>query len=344
MSVSSTRPVASAGAARSDLVIRADDVFKRFGRVEALRGARLHVPRGTVFALIGTNGAGKTTLFSILCGFLRADRGSIEILGGPPSAVRLRGRLLALPQDAVLSKEMTVRDHLEFLAQLQGLGAAQARRDTDRVLQMFALNDLAGRKAGALSHGQNKRVGVAQAFLGDPELILLDEPTAGLDPRNAHELRQAIVSERGRRTVLVSSHNLQELEAICDEAAFIERGCTVEGGRLSDLTSQHQEVTVVLGRIALDSPVLAGLPARVAQTLAGADAQLVPGPAADRPALRVRLSPPSTEDGFASAEDAADTATSALLRLLLDAGCRVSEVQKGKSLEQRYLESTSRQS
>ncbi len=339
MSAPVSPSVVSAAAVRAELAIEADDVCKRFGRVEALRGARLHVPRGTVFALIGTNGAGKTTLFSILCGFLRADRGSIRVLGGPPSATRLRGRLLALPQDAVLSKEMSVREHLEFLAQLQGLSAARARSETDRVLELFALHELAGRKAGALSHGQNKRVGVAQAFLGEPELILLDEPTAGLDPRNAHELRQAIVRERGRRTVLVSSHNLQELEAICDEAAFIERGLTVEGGRLAELTSQNREVTVWLGRLAVDSPLLASLPALVAQKLVGAEAQLVPVADGARPALRVRFLP-SQVDGASSSEDAADEAVSRLLRLLLDAGCRIAEVQKGKSLEQRYLEST----
>jgi ABC-type multidrug transport system ATPase subunit len=336
--------MSTAGTA-SALAIRADGVCKRFGRVEALRGARLHVPRGTVFALIGTNGAGKTTLFSILCGFLRADRGDIDVLGGSPSPedlrVRLRGRLTALPQDAVLSREMTVREHLEFLAQLQGMTAARARTETERVLELFALHDLGGRRAGALSHGQGKRVGVAQAFLGEPELILLDEPTAGLDPRNAHELRQAIVSERGRRTVVVSSHNLQELEAICDEAAFIERGQTVDGGRVSDLTSQDREVTVFLGLADANSPRLVELPALLAQKLAGAEAQIVPAAAGGRPALRVRFGrAEATASPAQSAPRDPDEAVTELLRLLLAAGVRVSEVQKGKSLEQRYLETT----
>lgn len=330
-----------AAASERDWAIRADDVHKRFGAVQALRGAKLHVPRGTVFALIGTNGAGKTTLFSILCGFLRADRGSIDVLGGAPQPERLRGRLLALPQDAILSREMAVRDHLEFLAQLQGMTAAQARSDAARVLELFGLHDLAERRAGALSHGQGKRVGVAQAFLGDPELILLDEPTAGLDPRNAHELRQAIVSERGRRTVVVSSHNLQELEAICDEAAFIERGVTVDGGRVADLTGQEREVTIVLGRPrgdgAADRALYGELPARVAAGFAGSQAQLRDaGPADDgRPALRVRLPAPTGTEGAD-----ADGAISDVLRLLLGAGVRISEVHKGKSLEQHYLEAT----
>lgn len=303
------------------LAIAASDVHKSFGSVKALRGAQLKVPRGTVFALIGTNGAGKTTLFSILCGFMAADRGVLDVLGGPPSPERLKGRLLALPQDAVLSREMTLREHLTFLARLQGLPPARARSEVERVLELLGLSDLGDRRAGTLSHGQSKRVGVAQAFLGDPELILLDEPTAGLDPRNAHELRQAIVAERGRRTVVVSSHNLQELEAICDEVAFIERGVTVDGGSLAELTNQNREVTVVLGKGPVPLPVLA-------QKLPDMEVTF------DEPrrALRVRFAALPDRD---SAQ-----AVTQLLRVLLDAGALISEVQKGKSLEQRYLEST----
>lgn len=305
----------------SDLAIDAEDVHKRFGQIEALRGARLKVPRGSVFALVGTNGAGKTTLFSILCGFLRADRGALAVLGGPPGSERLKGRLLALPQDAVLSREMTLREHLQFLGRLQGLSASRARSEGERVLELLGLADLGDRRAGTLSHGQNKRVGVAQAFLGDPELILLDEPTAGLDPRNAHELRQAIVAQRGKRTVVISSHNLQELEAICDEVAFIERGVTIDGGRLSDLTSQDREVTVTLGQGVVPLPMLTEKLPEAEVTFDQA-----------RRALRVRFATQPGRDP--------DAAITQLLRLLIEAGALISEVQKGKSLEQRYLEST----
>lgn len=314
-------PVSPARPATVELVVSVSDVHKSYGRVQALRGAQLKVPRGTVFALVGTNGAGKTTLFSILCGFIRADRGAIDVLGGPPGPERLKGRLLALPQDAVLSREMTLREHLSFLAQLQGLAPRQVRSEVERVLELFGLSDLGDRRAGTLSHGQGKRVGVAQAFLGDPELILLDEPTAGLDPRNAHELRQAIVAERGKRTVVVSSHNLQELEAICDEVAFIERGVTIDGGSLAELTNQHREVTVILGRGPVPLPVLAQKLPEVEVSFDEA-----------RRALRVRFAAQPDRDS--------DAAVSQLLRVLLDAGALISEVHKGKSLEQRYLEAT----
>ena len=184
-----------------DLAVDLRAVHKRFGLVHALKGAELRVPRGSIFALIGPNGAGKTTLFGLCCGFLTADAGVVEILGGKPDALRLKGRLGALPQDAMLGRDITIREHLVFLARLQGMALPQARSEAERVLALVDLGELGERRAGALSHGQVKRVGVAQAFLGEPELILLDEPTAGLDPRHAHDLRNLIRSRRGNQTI-----------------------------------------------------------------------------------------------------------------------------------------------
>ncbi|MDC0668716.1 ABC transporter ATP-binding protein [Nannocystis radixulma] len=296
-------------------------VHKRFGAVHALRGVDLRVPRGSVFALIGPNGAGKTTLFSVVCGFLRADQGQISVLDGPPEVERFKGKLSALPQDAVLGRELTVREHLTFLGRLQGMSQETAKREAERVLAIVDLGELAGRRAGTLSHGQVKRVGVAQAFLGDPELILLDEPTAGLDPRHAHDLREALRGHRGQRTIVVSSHNLQELEAICDEAAFIEKGQTLESGAVSALTAQDAEIFVVLapGPEPIDV---------VRARLGDARVEWEPQPRV----LRVSFQP--------GPERAAEDVIAAVLRELLAQGARVSGVGKGRSLEQRYLEAT----
>jgi ABC-type multidrug transport system ATPase subunit len=296
-------------------------VHKRFGAVHALRGVDLRVPRGSIFALIGPNGAGKTTLFSVVCGFLRADQGTVSVLDGPPDPSRFKGRLGALPQDAMLGRELTVREHLTFLGRLQGMSQETAIRDAERVLQIVDLGELAGRRAGTLSHGQIKRVGVAQAFLGDPELILLDEPTAGLDPRHAHDLREAIRGHRGQRTIVVSSHNLQELEAICDEAAFIEQGLTVESGAVAALTAQDAEIFVVLA----PGPEPIDL---VRARLPGAQVQWD----AARRVLRVSFQPGPNR--------VAEDVIADVLRELLAQGARVSGVGKGRSLEQRYLEAT----
>jgi ABC-2 type transport system ATP-binding protein len=296
-------------------------VRKRFGNVHALRGVDLGVPRGSVFALIGPNGAGKTTLFGVCCGFLQADAGRVEVLGGAPDPVRLKGRMGALPQDALLGRDISVREHLVFLARLQGMDPPAAERDAARVLAQVDLAELAERRAGALSHGQLKRVGVAQAVLGEPELILLDEPTAGLDPRHAHDLRQLIRDQRGQRTIVVSSHNLQELEAICDEAAFIEQGATLEAGAVAALTGQDGEIHVVL---APGPEPIDALRARVpAQTITW-------DPAART--LRVRFQP--------APDRVAEDVIAETLRELLAAGARISAVGKGRSLEQRYLEKT----
>lgn len=294
-------------------------VHKRFGSVHALRGVDLRAPVGSILALIGPNGAGKTTLFSVVCGFLRADAGRVEILGGAPDPSRLKGRLGALPQDALLGRELTVREHLHFLAQLQGMTSAEAQRDTDRVLDLVDLRDLAQRRAGALSHGQVKRVGVAQAFLGAPELILLDEPTAGLDPRHAHDLRQAILAQRGERTVVVSSHNLQELEQICDQAAFLDQGKTVASGDVAAMTAQDAEIFVILA----PGPEPH---AELQRHLQGAEVTWDP----QRRLLRVAFHPTPERD--------AESVIAEVLSHLLAARARISGLGKGRSLEQRYLE------
>jgi ABC-type multidrug transport system ATPase subunit len=299
--------------------ITLSQVKKRFGHVEALRGVDLRVPRGSVFALIGPNGAGKTTLFGVCCGFLQADSGSTEILGGIADPSRLKGRLAALPQDAFLGREITVREHLFFLARLQGLDDATAGREVDRVLELVDLGDLGERRAGSLSHGQSKRVGVAQAFLGHPELILLDEPTAGLDPRHAHDLRDAIRRQGGQRTLVVSSHNLQELEAICDEAAFIEKGLTLESGQVASLTARDAEVQILLAPG--PEPVEA-----VRREVEGVQADFL----TDRRILRVRFAPRQ--------DRVAEDVIGEVLRVLLAQGARISQLSRGRSLEQRYLE------
>ena len=216
----------------SGLALRVEGAQKFYGSVRALDGATFKVRPGSIAALIGPNGAGKTTLFSLVCGFCSADGGTVEVLGGPPDPTRLRGRLSALPQDALLGRDLPVREQLRFLARLGGVPDAKADDEVLRVLDIVGLRELAERKAGEMSHGQQKRIGVAQAFLGAPDLILLDEPTAGLDPRNAAELRDVIRGQRGQRAIVVSSHNLQELEEMCDEATFIEAGRTVDAGKM----------------------------------------------------------------------------------------------------------------
>ncbi len=220
--------------------VRFNDVWKRFGATQALGGLNMEVPAGAIFGLIGPNGAGKTTAFSIACGFLRPDRGLVSLLdvdGFDP--MRLKGRMSAMPQDAALGRETKCLEHLEFFGQLQGMDARSARLQGERVLDEVGLSDRRNHKTKTLSHGMLRRLAVAQALLGRPELVMLDEPTSGLDPRHAHELRELLRRSRKGRTLVISSHNLVELESLCDHVAFIDRGRLLSVDAPERLRAQH---------------------------------------------------------------------------------------------------------
>jgi ABC-type multidrug transport system ATPase subunit len=224
-------------------------VVKKFGSVTAVNDVTFEVPMGSVFGLIGPNGAGKTTTFSMLAGYLTPTSGEIYILDRSPDAVaELKGKVGVLPQDALLPANERVGDFLVYLARLQGLRADEAPRAVQQVLADVGGADWWKTRAGALSHGMAKRVGLAAAFLGDPQVVLLDEPTAGLDPRVAYEVRQLVKSRRGRCTLVISSHNLQELEEICDHAAILDRGQLITVGSMSELTASSSEVRFELAR------------------------------------------------------------------------------------------------
>src|SRR5208282_4574815 len=188
----------------------------------------LMIPVGGVYGLIGPNGAGKTTTFSMMAGYLKPSEGSVEVLGFAPSAVdALRSRVGILPQDALLPASDLVGEFLVHMARLQNLPKDKAEHMARQALAEVEGKDWWGQRCGSLSHGMAKRVALAQAFLGEPDVVFLDEPTAGLDPRVAWEIRQLIKSKRGRSAIVISSHNLQELEEICDAAAILDRGRVV---------------------------------------------------------------------------------------------------------------------
>jgi ABC-type multidrug transport system ATPase subunit len=303
--------------------LRFSELRKRFGATEALRGLSLEVPRGSMFGLIGPNGAGKTTAFSIACGFLEPDAGEVSILdSGPFQPARLKGRMTALPQDAFLGPETRCLEHLEFYGRLQGLGAAAARTQGERLLEEVGLGDRRQAKARTLSHGMLRRLTVAQALLGEPELVLLDEPTSGLDPRHAHELRELLRrTRRDGRTVVISSHNLPELEALCDHVAFIDKGVVVAAGATDAVTGKGQEVEIDLG---------AG-PCPQQEVIAALPGDVVTWDEARR-VLRIVYQP--------RADHAAEDVIGVALRLLLAGGARIAGVRRGTSLEKKFLEMT----
>ena len=206
------------------LLIECKNLSKSYAGKQALKNVSFQCEAGDPIALVGPNGAGKTTLFSILCHYFSPSSGSVKLLGHAPGDRALHGVVSALPQDAQFDPAFTVLKQLTFFAQLQGFNAKQAKMEAARVLELMDLSKAQNVKALELSHGMRKRAAIAQALIGSPKLVLLDEPTAGLDPGNAKNIRQQISNLAGETTFLISSHNIQELERLCDTVLHLEQG------------------------------------------------------------------------------------------------------------------------
>jgi ABC-type multidrug transport system ATPase subunit len=306
--------------------IRVANISKRFGAQRVLDDVTFDVPAQATFGLLGPNGAGKTTLFSIVASFLKADAGSIEVLGKDPARriSELEGRLTILPQDAEFERNMPIVEQLIFFSMLGGRGRAAAEREAHDCLELVGLRDYAKRSARTLSHGMQKRLGIAQAFLGNPEVILLDEPTAGLDPANARQIRDLVLSLRERATVVLSSHNLAEIQELCDHVAILDRGRLVAAGAVADLTAGSRELDMRLSR-PLDD-------AEIARLTAAAPVDAIDAGNAPEYALRLRLGPDLDWDA----------AVGLVLKALLDIGVVPRHLHEGRSLERHFLEVTGR--
>ena len=223
------------------------NLVKRRGRLRALDGLSLSVPRGAVMGMVGANGAGKTTWMMTVAGFLRPDAGEIDLLGnGPFDATRHGGRVAILPQDSELPLEDTPEGALYRFGRLQGLTAAAARRSVRETLAAVNLTARARSRMRTLSHGMRKRAMVAQCFVGRPEVVLLDEPLNGLDPVEADRLRRYILSQRGRQTIVISSHNLKDIERLCTHVAFIEKGRVTRMDSVVSITHAMDRIVFTL--------------------------------------------------------------------------------------------------
>lgn len=205
-------------------LVQCYDLSKQFGSKYALKNLNFELDAGAPIALVGPNGAGKTTLFSILCGYIAPTNGEVTIMGEKPGSSKLFGKVAALPQDAALDPRFSISRQLVHYAQLQGYSKKAALAEAQRALELVELGDVINHKPAALSHGMRKRVTIAQALMGQPELILLDEPTAGLDPKNARNIRQMVAELAEHATFIISSHNLNELERMSQSVLYLEHG------------------------------------------------------------------------------------------------------------------------
>ena len=206
--------------------IRIEGLHKSFGEVQALDGLDLEVEPGSVFGFLGPNGAGKTTTIRILAGLARADAGEAWIDGLDVATGRrqVAGRIGYLPQDPAFYPWMTAREFLDHVGRVFGLPVKERLARTDELLHLVGLAEVADRRTGGFSGGMGQRLGIAQALVNRPPVLLLDEPVSGLDPVGRRELLQLIDQLRGQCTVFMSTHILADVERVCDTVAIIDQG------------------------------------------------------------------------------------------------------------------------
>lgn len=222
--------------------LRVRNLSRRYGNHVAVQGLDLDLRQGEVLGLLGPNGAGKSTTMQMLAGTLAPSSGNIEICGMDlmehPAAAKVH--LGYLPEIPPLHPELTVHEFLLLAARLHRVSRDKSDSAVNQVLQQCALADVARRLIGRLSKGYRQRVGIAQALVHNPSVIILDEPTAGLDPLQRREVR-TLIAELGRtRGVLLSTHSLAEAEALCGTVLILQQGAAVYRGPMEDLRNAHQ--------------------------------------------------------------------------------------------------------
>lgn len=229
-------------------MIEITNLVKNYGNHKAVKDVSFVVPKGQVVGLLGPNGAGKSTTMNIMTGYLPATSGTVkigdfDISKNPDEAKRLIGYLPEIPP---LYMDMTVMEYLEFVAELKGVKKADRKEQLMQVMQAASIEEKAGRLIKNLSKGYRQRVGLSAALLGNPQVLILDEPTVGLDPNQIIEIRQLIKKLGKNHTVILSSHILSEVSAICDSIVIIDKGMVVAKGTPEDLSEHFSKKNMLL--------------------------------------------------------------------------------------------------
>jgi ABC-2 type transport system ATP-binding protein len=221
-------------------MIQVDNLTKRYGPVTAIHDVSFAVEKGRIVGFLGPNGAGKSTTMKILSCFMPASGGTARVAGYDvfSQSLEVRRRIGYLPENAPLYPDLSVASYLDFVAEIKGVGRTARRGRVADVMDRCFIADMQNRLIGKLSKGYRQRVGLAQALLGDPEVLILDEPTIGLDPRQIAEIRSLIRSLAGQHTVILSTHILPEVSMVCDGVIIINRGRIVAQGTESELVQQ----------------------------------------------------------------------------------------------------------
>lgn len=219
-------------------MIEAVGLSKYYGSFVAVEDVSFRISEGEVVAFLGPNGAGKSTTMRLLTGYMAPSRGQAFIAGHNMADDRIEGAKVLgyLPENGPLYPDMTPRGLLNFYAHARGLSWSQRRKRIDEVVELCSLGSVIGKPIGKLSRGYRQRVGMAQVLLHEPDVLILDEPTAGLDPNQIHDVRTTIRSIGESKTILLSTHILQEVDAMADRVIFIDEGRLVFDGTVEKLT------------------------------------------------------------------------------------------------------------
>ena len=209
-----------------DIVLRTEGLTKRYGSLVAVKDLTLEVYEGEVFGFLGPNGAGKTTSINMMCGLFQPDAGQVTIHGKPVVNGNddIRVHVGVCPQDIVLWERLTCLEQLHFIGQMYGLSGREARQRSEQLLEELALVDERNKQARTLSGGMQRRLNLAMALVHDPEIVVLDEPEAGLDPQSRVKVREYIQSLARKKTVILTTHNMDEADRVADRVAIIDHG------------------------------------------------------------------------------------------------------------------------
>lgn len=227
--------------------IKAEKLRKDYPGLTAVQDLDLAVAQGTVHGFLGPNGAGKSTTLRMACGLLRPTSGRILVHDFDPVTHpnEVKQQVGLLPETTPLYREMSVRGFLDFIAHLRQIPKTERKASVNKVVEQTGLGDVQNRLIGNLSKGYRQRVGIAQALVHNPKLVILDEPTAGLDPQSVVEIRALIHSLKGHKTVIFSSHILTEVEEVCDTISIIDNGVLKASGPLSEIKQAFQGNPVI---------------------------------------------------------------------------------------------------
>lgn len=240
--------------------IRCDGLRKIYGKLEALKGLDLTVPRHSIFGLLGPNGAGKSTTIKLLTRQIAPTAGRAWVVGVPITgqAADVRSRIGYLSEQPAFYPWMTGREFLAFIGELFGLSSGVRRQRSDELLELVGLTGAARRKIGGYSHGMRQRLGIAQALINQPEVLILDEPISALDPIGRKEILELLAGLKGQSTVFFSSHILADVDRICDEIAVLHRGVLLAQAPTQALKEQYAQPIITI-ELETDANVLVSL-------------------------------------------------------------------------------------